>query len=265
MNTSHATWIEGALTPPSRGLGGCMSARESLHVDAGGTCRHCNDPRSGRATFGDAGLGPKLGVSVGADAGADARRGRCGQRPAPALASRSRGGPPCQSRHRTVASSRSSPPDAATTARVSSCTASRGCETRRRQERSDVDAGRVALEHAVGAGQQSALDLRLQRQRHRALSPLVEVGEPPVGEHDVGQRVRASATAASARSSGRSSRRSSSTPTASPRLVTGANSRVPASSSSNWMRCSASARPCGVPTNGTASEDLRLDAPSRSA
>ncbi|MEA2493118.1 MAG: hypothetical protein QOJ29_1029 [Thermoleophilaceae bacterium] len=45
---------------------------------------------------------------------------RGGQRSAPALASRSRAGPPCQSKHNTVASSRSSPPHAATTARVRS-------------------------------------------------------------------------------------------------------------------------------------------------
>ena len=43
-----------------------------------------------------------------------------GQRSAPALASRSRVEPPCQSKQRTVASSRSSPPQACTTVRVSS-------------------------------------------------------------------------------------------------------------------------------------------------
>jgi hypothetical protein len=48
------------------------------------------------------------------------------QRSAPELLSRSPVGPPCQSTHKSVASSRSSPPHAFTTACVSACTASRG-------------------------------------------------------------------------------------------------------------------------------------------
>src|SRR5213083_1666893 len=46
---------------------------------------------------------------------------------APEMASRSRGGPPCQARHSAVASSRSWPPLASRTAWVRCCTASRGC------------------------------------------------------------------------------------------------------------------------------------------
>ena len=41
------------------------------------------------------------------------------------------------------------------------------------------------------------------------------------------------------------------TPTASPRLVTGAKTRKPPSFATIWTSCSASARPCGVPSSGT--------------
>jgi hypothetical protein len=42
----------------------------------------------------------------------------------------------------------------------------------------------------VGAGQQAMLDLGRERERHRAPAPLEQVGEPAVGDDDVGERMR---------------------------------------------------------------------------
>ena len=89
----------------------------------------------------------------------------------------------------------------------------------------------------VGAGQQAVLDLGGQRQRHRALAPLEEVGEPAVGDDDVGERVRGERDVGQRLLvRGARPRRSSSTPMASPRLVTGANTRVPPAPCSTTTR-----------------------------
>ena len=79
----------------------------------------------------------------------------------------------------------------------------------------------------VRGRQQAVLDFGGERQRDRALAPLEEVGEPAVGDDDVGEGVRGERDVGHRLLVRRSSRRSSSTPMASPRLVTGANTRVP--------------------------------------
>src|SRR6266487_885769 len=97
------------------------------------------------------------------------------------------------------------------------------------------------------------LDLRRQRQRNRALSPLEAICVPAVRNHDVRQKCAAKATSATVCPTGKSSSPNSRTPTASPRLVTGANKRAPPASPTTSTAWAANARPCGVPTNGTRS------------
>ena len=67
------------------------------------------------------------------------------------------------------------------------------------------------------------------------------------------KKCAAKATSATVCSTGKSSSTNSRTPTASPRLVTGANSRAPPSSTITSTAWAANARPCGDPTNGTRS------------
>jgi hypothetical protein len=55
--------------------------------------------------------------------------------------------------------------------------------------------GELAGLERVRDGQQAVLDLGLERERQRTLTPLVEVGEPTIGDHDVGQRVRGQSNA----------------------------------------------------------------------
>ena len=90
---------------------------------------------------------------------------RLGQRHrlAPESVVRLRVGPPCQSRHRTVASSWSSPPEASTTAWTAAARLRADAGPRRRRSRHDVDAGGVALEHAVGEEDQAVAGLQRQR------------------------------------------------------------------------------------------------------
>ena len=90
------------------------------------------------------------------------------------------------------------------------------------------------------------LDLRGEGQPDRPLAPLEQVGEPAVRDDDVRERVRRERESAYVCSSGGAGRLSSSTPIASPRLVTGANRRVPPSVSSISTVWCLSARPCGV-------------------
>ena len=88
------------------------------------------------------------------------------------------------------------------------------------------------------------LDLGGERQLDRALAPREQVGEAPVGDDDVGERVRRERDVGDASAVGRLGSVSSSTPIASPRLVTGAYTHRRPSTSTVWP---ASARPCGVP------------------
>ena len=67
------------------------------------------------------------------------------------------------------------------------------------------------------------------------------------------KKCAARATSVTVCSTGKSSSPNSRTPTASPRLVTGANKRAPPFSTITSTPWAANARPCGVPTNGTRS------------
>ena len=67
------------------------------------------------------------------------------------------------------------------------------------------------------------------------------------------KKCAARATSATVCATGKSSSPNSRTPTASPRLVTGANNRAPPSSTITSTVWAANARACGVPTNGTCS------------
>jgi hypothetical protein len=104
-----------------------------------------------------------------------------------------------------------------------------------------------------GTRQQPMLDLRRQRQRYRPLPPLEEVGVAAVRNHHVRQEVRRQSHIGHRLLTRKSSSPNSRTPTASPRLVTGANKRAPPSSTTTSTAWAANARPCGVPTNGTRS------------
>ena len=106
----------------------------------------------------------------------------------------------------------------------------------------------------VGARQQAMLDLGGQRERNGALSPLEQVGEAMVGDHDVGERVRGECDVGERRlvrrvgearaRARRSPRRGWS------RGRTGGPVGRVRSTSTVWP---ASARPCDVPLNGTRS------------
>ena len=91
----------------------------------------------------------------------------------------------------------------------------------------------------VRGGQESMLELCLQRKRRRTLDPVEQVSEAAVGDAMSARAWARADTTASAGWSGSASSPSSDTPTASPRLVTGAETRNPSASCTIWTSCSA--------------------------
>ena len=112
--------------------------------------------------------------------------GRVAVAVAPEVASRSRGGPPCQSRHSAVASSRGWPPLAWRTAWVRCCTASRGMHAVPPSGWPRCSCRGVALQHAVGEEHQPVADLQWQRCPGSRLRPADRTGgRPPTNLFDL--------------------------------------------------------------------------------
>src|SRR3954471_868775 len=101
--------------------------------------------------------------------------------------------------------------------------------------------------------EQTVLDFGGERQRYGPLAPLEEVGEPAVGDDDVGERVSREGDVGQRRLVGGLGQGQLEHPMASPRLVTGANTRAPSAPSSTTTLWLASATPCEVPVSGTRS------------